>query len=166
MFAKSPNQNHHSSPVASLGRVPRPATSRKAPVVKHTVARLRAQGRNKSEIAREVGIDRETVTRILNSSEIREIVEVAQSIIAESLPQIAAMVTQDVLRERDRALGERILEKSGVLGENVAPRVEFHDNTLQVAIQTLLAPSAPCIIGGNRLSETPKESANVTQAVL
>ena len=42
------------------GRVPRSATSRKAPAVKHTVALLRAQGHSKSEIAREVGIDRET----------------------------------------------------------------------------------------------------------
>jgi len=102
---------------------------------------LRAQGQSKSEIAREVGIDRETVTRILNSSEIREIVEISQSIIAESLPRIAAMVTQDVLRERDRELGARILEKSGVLGEIQTPRVESHDNTLELAIQTLFAPS-------------------------
>jgi len=106
-------------------------------VVKHRVALLRAQGQSKSQIAREVGIDRETVTRILNSSEIREILEVAQSIIAASLPRIAAMVTQDVLRERDRELGTRILEKSGVLCELETPRVEFHDNALDLAFQTL-----------------------------
>ena len=113
-----PNETREISPVGNAGRVPRPATSRKAPVVKHRVALLRAQGQSKSQIAREVGIDRETVTRILNSSEIREIVEVSQSIIAESLPRIATMVTQDVLKERDRELGERILERSGILREH------------------------------------------------
>ena len=141
MPTPKPDQMHEICPADDAGRVPRIATSRKAPVVKHTVALLRAQGQSKSQIAREVGIDRETVTRILNSSEIREIVAVSQSIIAQSLPQIAAMVTQDVVRERDRALGERILERSGVLREHQPTPVNTADTTLQIAFQTLFSPA-------------------------
>jgi len=136
-----PNQTLEISSVSAEGQVPRTATSRKAPVVKHRVALLRAQGQSKSQIAREVGIDRETVTRILNSSEIREILEVSQGIIADSLPRIAAMVSEDVLRKRDRVLGERILERSGVLREHQPTRAYIPDPRLQIAIQTLLSPS-------------------------
>lgn len=121
--------------------MPQNATSTKPPAVKAGVIARYAGGASRARIARDLQIDRETVTRILNEPEIKEAVEASRSRCMGLLPK-AEQAVERQLNEGDGDLGLRFLEKSGVLAGE--PHFSFHDDSrLQIAINELLSPAAP-----------------------
>lgn len=122
------------------GTMPQNATSTKPPAIKAKVIALYAEGQSKARIARKLGIDRETVTRILDEPEIKEAVEASRSRCIALLPK-AEQAVERQLDEGDGDLALRLLEKSGVFAGE--PHFSFHDDSqLQIAINTLLSPAA------------------------
>ena len=94
--------------------MPQNATSRKPPAVKAAVIARYAEGKARAGIARELHVDRETVTRILNEPGIKEAVEASRARVMALLPKAERAIKQQ-LDEGDGDLGLRLLEKSGVL---------------------------------------------------
>ena len=94
--------------------MPQNATSRKPAAVKAAVIARYVEGKQKAEIARELRIDRETVTRILNEPDILEAVEASRLRVLQLLPKAERAVERQ-LDGGDGDLGLRLLEKSGVL---------------------------------------------------
>jgi hypothetical protein len=66
------------------------------------------EGKQKAQIARELRVDRDTVTRILNESDIREAVEASRRRVLELLPK-AERAVETQLDEGDGDLGLRRL---------------------------------------------------------
>ncbi len=120
--------------------MPQNATSLKAPAVKAAVALKRGEGKSKAQIAREMKIDRETVTRILSEPEISEAIEASRSRCVAMLPKAERAVERQ-LEKGDGDLGLRLLEKSGVLAGPQPPRnsmtVDVH---LYQALATFIGP--------------------------
>jgi hypothetical protein len=121
--------------------MPQNATSLKPPAVKAAVALKRGEGKSKSQIAREMKIDRETVTRILADPEINEAIEASRSRCVAMLPKAERAVERQ-LEKGDGDLGLRFLEKSGVLSGPQQPRNSMTmDVHLQQAIAMYVGPS-------------------------
>jgi hypothetical protein len=119
--------------------MPQNATSLKPPAVKAAVALKRGEGKSKAQIAREMRIDRETVTRILADPEIHEALEASRSRCVAMLPKAERAVERQ-LETGDGDLGLRFLEKSGVLSgqEQHKPSAMFQDVLLNQTLQVLL----------------------------
>lgn len=121
--------------------MPQNATSLKSPAVKAAVALKRGEGKSKAQIAREMRIDRETVTRILAEPEINEALEASRSRCVALLPK-AEQAVERQLSSGDGNLGLRFLEKSGVLSgsqDRKQTRMSM-DIHLQQATQVFLHP--------------------------
>jgi len=116
--------------------VPQNATSNKPPSVKAQALALYAEGRSKSEIARRLDIDRETVTRILNDPEYTEAIEASRARVLGLLPK-AERALEKELDEGNGELGFRLLEKNGVFQPN-GSRGAVTDARVQIAINNLL----------------------------
>jgi hypothetical protein len=125
--------------------MPQKATSTKSPTIKAAVIARYVEGRPKARIARELEIDRETVTRILDEPGIKEAVEASRTRCLALLPKAERAVERQ-LDEGDGDLGLRLLEKSGVLiaGEVQPPRF---DPSVNVAVALLSAPVATHSLG-------------------
>jgi hypothetical protein len=120
--------------------MPQNATSLKPPAVKAAVALKRAEGKSKAQIAREMRIDRETVTRILGEPAIKEALEASRSRCMAMLPKAERAVERQ-LDTGDGDLGLRLLEKSGVLTRPAEPpQQQMGSIHLQQLIQVLLHP--------------------------
>ena len=78
------------------------ATSRKPPAVKAAVIAKYVEGKQKASIARELGVDRETVTRILNEPDIRDAVDASRRRVLELLPKAESAVEMQLDKGDDR----------------------------------------------------------------
>jgi hypothetical protein len=143
--------------------MPQNATSTKSPAVKAAVMVKFAEGRSRAQIARELRIDRETVTRILSEPEIEEAIEQARARCIALLPD-AVRAVKSQLRKGDGDLGLRFLEKMGVLNGDAASRITMNDDPkLQVAIQLLMPPTmgtVPVPHGTSQLTGSISAGAN------
>jgi hypothetical protein len=120
--------------------MPQNATSLKPPAVRAAVALKRAEGKSKAQIAREMRIDRETVTRILGEPAIKEALEASRSRCVALLPKAERAVERQ-LDTGDGDLGLRLLEKSGALTPPAEPPQQHMGSIhLQQLIQVLLHP--------------------------
>jgi len=125
--------------------MPQKATSTKPPAIKAAVLARYVEGKPKAKIARELSIDRETVTRILDEPGIREAIEASRKRCLELLPKAERAVERQ-LDGGDGDLGLRLLEKSGVLvgGEVQPPRF---DPRVSLAVAVLSAPVKSVALG-------------------
>jgi len=97
---------------------------------------------SKSQIAREMGIDRETVTRIQECHNLPQLLADSRRFIVENVVPDAIHSLHAQIIDRDAPgdgdLAARLLEKSGVLDGGSAPSYTFEGNvTLQQAINLL-----------------------------
>ncbi len=114
--------------------------SYKPAAVQALVIEGRKFGNSMRQIARDFGLDRSTVKNILSQPEIEEALQRSRDTLLVALPAISQMVTADILKERDRELGFRILKNAGTFPKEDAPNSTalLQDNRLQIAIQALL----------------------------
>ena len=125
--------------------MPQKTTSTKPPAIKAAVIARYVEGKPKAKIARELAIDRETVTRILDEPGTKEAIEASRKRCLELLPKAERAVERQ-LDEGDGDLGLRLLEKSGVLvGAEVQP--PRFDPRLSVAVALLSAPVKSVALG-------------------
>ena len=140
--------------------MPQNATSSKPPAVKAAVALKRGEGKSKAQIAREMRIDRETVTRILAVPEISEALEASRSRCVAMLPK-AERAVERRLSSGDGNLGLRFLEKSGVLSgpqDHKRPAMG-QDISLQQTLQVLLHSGDQSTLTTSSLIENGPEDA-------
>ena len=116
--------------------------SYKPAAVQALVIEGRKSGHSMRRIARDSGLDRSTVKNILSQPEIEMALQQSRGIVLSALPAISQMVTADILKERDRELGFRVLKRAGIFPKEVGQKSStvLQDNRLQIAIQTLLPP--------------------------
>ena len=119
--------------------MPQKPTSIKPPAVKAAVIARYTEGKSRAGIARELKIDRETVTRILDEPGVIEALESSRTRCLRLLPK-AEKAVETALDAGDGDLGMRFLERSGVLvGADTQPRFG-NDPRLAIAIG-LIAPA-------------------------
>lgn len=123
----------------------RMAKSRKPQVLQNEVLARSLARQSKSQIAREMAIDRQTVTRIQECHNLPQLLADTRLYIVERVvpDAIESMHAQILDRDApgDGDLAARLLEKSGVLADESAPRYTFEgDVALQQAI--VLVPQA------------------------
>lgn len=88
-----------------------------------TAAHLATQGKNTNEIAQEIGVDRNTVRRILNGNEVKNLLKTAQSrvfsLVDKALGTVeAAMDGNDVDMTNGLKASLSVLESVGVIKKN------------------------------------------------
>jgi len=138
-------------PVGQLARPPAPprkyVRSRKAPALKTVVILRRSAGVDKTAIAAELGIARNTVTAILNESDAERQME-HHRIRANTIVPLAFDAVETQLKDKqDGNLGIRYLEDMGVIGANAAQH-RAPDAGIVNAIQMLIQPGASVLVGG------------------
>ena len=122
--------------------------SRKPQVVQNEVLARTLAAQSNSRIAREMGIDRQTVTRIQECHNLPQLLaDSRQYVVEHVVPDAIESVHAQIIDRDSRGdgdLGARVLEKVGVLsGDSARVSLTFQDNAaLQVAI-ALLPPAAP-----------------------
>ena len=90
------------------------AKSRKSEAAKAVVLARSAAGASNSQIAREMGIDRETVSRILSEPEIAAVIQQAKNDVIRMVPK-AVGVVDDALDEKNAKVAMSVLTGVGVL---------------------------------------------------
>ena len=120
-------------------------------------------GKTKTDIAKEEGIDRESVRRIVKAPEMDSYVE-AKRELWRGLCDDALEVVREKLREGDKDLALRILESNGVIP---APGVTFNHNISTTAkpnqddrMNTLRACFADVMMERARVFKTPMPELN------
>jgi hypothetical protein len=118
--------------------------SHKSPSIKAAVVARRVQGESKSKIARDLRISRNTVTGILEGSDIEQFLEAGRDQCARLNPK-AVRAVEKTLDKGDGALGLRFLEGVGVLGPESSrrPAGMFPDVALMQSINVLLGNPSP-----------------------
>ena len=86
-----------------------------APNIQHKIVRAHVQqGMTRGQIATELGIARETVSRTLDSAGIEKFVQQGKERLVQAIPQAAEVVVASVVNERDVENAKWLLEKTGV----------------------------------------------------
>jgi len=134
--------------------MPQKATSTKPPPVKAGVIAQYTEGKSRAAIARDLKIDRQTVTRILGEPGVAEAIESSRERCIGLLPK-AERAFEAALDAGDGQLALRFLEKSGVL-VGAAEHQRPVDPRIQVAIKLLgPAPTAPQTEAAHRWQPRP-----------
>jgi hypothetical protein len=118
----------------------------KSPVVQNQVLARALAGQSKRRIARELGVARDTVTNIQNLGQIGPLLEEARAQCVALIPKAIEVVDKCLDKESEGA-AFRVLEGTGVLGDNHATPTYSIEN--DAALQSMLAlmptarPAAP-----------------------
>ena len=129
-----------------LGTVPAykkpypPRRSRKPPALKQEVIVRRIAKQNKSQISRELGISKNTVTAILEESNTDRLIESGRLQVCELIPE-SIRVVKYRLEKNSEIAAFKVLEGIGVLGKDSKPS-KLPDTGLTIAINNLMQVQA------------------------
>lgn len=131
----------------------------KRPAFVAAVLARHAAGESGRAIARELGVTRATVTRVLKQpgieqkaqqtlenvqtqvlADFEKSVEEARTLLQAKIPDLMKMAINDTLEKRDRSLAHEMVKRAGVYPkeDKVRTNVLLQDNRLQMAIQQLV----------------------------
>jgi hypothetical protein len=153
------------SPVIDSSTVPHPRRSGNRIGVNQRMRIMQKYvvGKSKTDIAKEEGIDRESVRRIVKAPEMDSYVE-AKRELWRGLCDAALEVVRQKLKEGDKEVALRILESNGVIP---APGVTFNHNISTTAkpnqderMNTLRACFADVMMERARVFKTPMPELN------
>ena len=103
----------------------RKGVSEKSPALQREILARRLQGQSKSSIAKELHIDRETVTRVEVVNNVPQMVEEWKAYIAKEVVPLAVEAVSAQIRDRkapgDGDLGLKVLTGTGVLRHDGPP---------------------------------------------
>lgn len=138
-------------------------STRKAPSVQTAITARRMHGQSKSQIARELGVGRNTVTSILELNDVeQQIAEARQSAIALAPLAVTAIQT-DLSIPGNGALGLRLLNDIGAIGEDAIDTIKRHNAKQSSAINVLVQAGANVTLNSNdNGTGTVQNSNNVT----
>jgi transposase-like protein len=105
-----------------------------APAVKTAVIAKRLNGERKSKIARDLGLSKPTVYKILEESQVDQLTVQAKSILYEALPEAAQTISRAVKKSPVHAF--ELLDRTGVMPKN------SEGATVNVALAVGELPSA------------------------
>jgi hypothetical protein len=122
----------------------KPSRPRKSHVAQNEVLSRTLARQSKSQIAREMGIDRETVTRIQECHNLPQLLADSRRFIVENVAPdaIRSMHAQIVDRSAPGDLAARLLEKIGVLDGGSAPTHNIADGPSMQVLNALF-PARP-----------------------
>ena len=116
----------------------RPKTSKKPQAIKTAIIAKRSQGQTTTQIARDLGITRNTVNGIIEQSGIEQYLEDGTLQCARLIPE-SIRVVKHRLEKNSETAAFKVLEGLGVLGEHRSFK-KSNDASLQIAIQNLIMP--------------------------
>ncbi len=114
--------------------------SRKAPAIKTQVIIRRSQGEDKTRISKDLGIARNTVTRILDESNVEQTIEANRAASLGLIPA-AIRVAEHRLSQNSENMAIKVLENT--IWPLNAKQSKSPDIGLTVAIQNLMQVQAP-----------------------
>lgn len=135
--------------------------SRKNPAVKTRVITQYAQGKDKTSIAKELGITRNTVRAILKESDVDLHLSTGTHLCVALIPKSVQAIEKS-LDKGDGSLGIRLLEGLGVLGEGRSTGKQPVQIELSQAIGIMFKQAQP--VGEEPAIEVKNEIGSVSPA--
>ena len=134
-------------PIVAEQTAPRRPRSRKPAVAQQEVLARTLAGQSKSQIAHEMDIDRQTVTRIQEGHNLPQLLEESRKYVVERVVPDAIESVHAQIKNRkapgDGDLAARILEGTGVLGDEAKPVFNFQADVRFQMLSALGPPPRP-----------------------
>jgi hypothetical protein len=136
-----------SKPTFPPDRAVKPRKIRNAPGIKTSIIQQRLSGKSKRSIANELKIGRNTVTKVLQDSNVEQALNAGLLSCAPLIPK-AVQALEKTLDRGDGALGLKFLNDIGVLGDrkgNAAPESLHLTQAVSIMFKTKDLPQQPTI---------------------